>query len=73
MAALTSAIASTISGTILPTTSHRKRILTSVFPMPTAEAKVTTYYYRQTNGTRGSTTSTGGIPVGAVVERIVTV
>jgi hypothetical protein len=33
---------------------------------------VTTYYYRTTGGTRGSTTSVGAIPGGAIVERVVT-
>lgn len=30
---------------------------------------VTTYYYRRTDGSRGSTTDAGAIPAGAVVER----
>lgn len=30
----------------------------------------TTYYYRTTGGTRGSTTDAGSIPAGAVVERV---
>lgn len=33
---------------------------------------VTTYFYRTTGGTRGSTTSVGAIPAGAIVERVVT-
>jgi hypothetical protein len=33
---------------------------------------ITTYYFRRTDGTRGSATSIGSIPAGAVVERIVT-
>lgn len=37
----------------------------------TGGVSVTTYYYRTTIGTRGSTTDPGTIPVGAVVERIV--
>lgn len=30
----------------------------------------TTYYYRTSGGTRGSTTDAGSIPAGAVVERV---
>jgi hypothetical protein len=33
---------------------------------------VTTYFYRASNGTRGSTTDLGAIPAGAVIERTVT-
>lgn len=33
---------------------------------------ITTYYYRTTAGTRASTTSLSSVPVGAVIERIVT-
>ena len=33
---------------------------------------VTTYYYRTPAGVRGSTTNVGSIPVGSVIERIVT-
>ena len=33
---------------------------------------VTTYYYRETGGARGSATSAGAIPAGAVVLRAVT-
>jgi hypothetical protein len=33
---------------------------------------VTTYYYRASNGSRGSTTDLGAIPAGAVIERTVT-
>lgn len=33
---------------------------------------VTTYYYRTPLGVRGSTTNVGSIPVGSVIERIVT-
>jgi phosphodiesterase/alkaline phosphatase D-like protein len=32
----------------------------------------TTYYYRTPAGVRGSTTNVGSIPVGSVIERIVT-
>lgn len=32
----------------------------------------TTYYYRTTAGARGSTTSVGAIPAGAIVERVST-
>lgn len=47
---------------------------------PPAEATVlsggggvtVTYYYRTSAGVRGNTTDFGSIPVGAVVERIVT-
>lgn len=37
---------------------------------PLGSAPSTTYYYRTTGGTRGSTTDAGAIPVGAVVERV---
>lgn len=33
-------------------------------------AAVTTYFYRTTTGTRGSTTDAAAIPAGAVVERV---
>jgi hypothetical protein len=33
---------------------------------------ITTYYYRTALGVRGSTTNVGSIPVGSVIERIVT-
>ncbi len=33
-------------------------------------AAVTTYYYRTTGGTRGSTTDLSAIPAEAVIERI---
>lgn len=39
---------------------------------PSGGAPTTTYYYRETSGARGSTTNPASIPVGAVVERIVT-
>ena len=37
--------------------------------VPEASA-ITTYYYRTSGGTRGSTTDAGSIPAGAVVERV---
>jgi hypothetical protein len=37
-----------------------------------ASAAVTTYYYRTSAGSRGSTTDLGAIPAGAVIERTVT-
>ena len=37
-----------------------------------ASGSTTTYYYKQTNGTRGTCTSTGAIPAGAVVLYVVT-
>lgn len=40
--------------------------------IPSMNPSVTTYYYRTTGGTRGSTTSPASIPVGAVVELVVT-
>lgn len=39
---------------------------------PSGGDPTTTYYYRETSGARGSTTNPASIPVGAVVERIVT-
>jgi hypothetical protein len=33
---------------------------------------VTTYFYRASNGSRGSTTDLGAVPAGAVIERTVT-
>jgi hypothetical protein len=42
------------------------------FPVLQGGGSVTTYYYRQTDGTRGSTTSLSSVPVGAVIERIST-
>ena len=41
---------------------------TGSFPLPTPTTPaVTTYYYRTTSGSRGSTTSIGSIPAGAVI------
>jgi hypothetical protein len=37
---------------------------------PRVGGAATTYYYRTTGGTRGSTTDAGSIPAGAVVERV---
>jgi len=39
---------------------------------PVLQGAVTTYYYRTSGGTRGSTTDLAAIPAGAVVERTVT-
>jgi hypothetical protein len=33
---------------------------------------VTTYFYRASNGSRGSTTDLAAVPAGAVIERTVT-
>lgn len=72
MAAITTTIRpGTASGAPLPTTGMRARFLVSPLPV-TPSTSVTTYYYREAGGTRGSTTSVGSIPVGAVVERRVT-
>ena len=38
-------------------------------PATVALGAVTTYYYRTSGGTRGSTTDPSAIPVGAVLER----
>lgn len=37
---------------------------------PSTGGSVTTYYYRTSGGTRGSTTDPAAIPAGAVVERV---
>lgn len=72
MAAITTTIRpGTASGAPLPTTGMRARFLVSPLPV-TPSTSVTTYFYRTTGGTRGSTTSVGAIPAGAIVERVVT-
>lgn len=38
----------------------------------TPATTVTTYYYRESGGTRGSATSLASVPAGAVIERTVT-
>lgn len=42
-----------------------------IAPLSIGVPPVTTYFYRATNGSRGSTTSKASIPAGAVVEGIV--
>lgn len=37
-----------------------------------ASGPTTTYYYRTSGGTRGSTTALASVPAGAVIERTVT-
>lgn len=72
MAAVTTTITSTTGpGAPLPTNVVRRRSATTAI-QSSGGSLITTYYYRETNGTRGSTTTLGDIPVGAVVERVVT-
>ena len=69
MAAITTAIAPrTAPGAPLATDRRRKHSITSAVSWVGAAA-TTRYHYRTTLGARGSTTSVGAIPVGAVVER----
>lgn len=51
--------------TYYPTRYH------SVSTFVTLANTSTTYYYRQTNGTKGSTTSLAAVPAGAVILHIV--
>lgn len=55
---------------VLGTARRWRRTPTTLDGAPAASA--TTYFYRTTGGTRGSTTSVGAIPAGAIVERVVT-
>lgn len=55
----------------LPSTVLRKRALQSPIRSASATA-TTTYHYREAGGARGSATSAGAIPAGAVVLRAVT-
>lgn len=64
---ITTTLDSGIDGTLAGTKSWRKAPSST----PAAPA-VTTYFYRTTGGARGSTTSVGAIPAGAIVERVVT-
>lgn len=43
-----------------------------IAPLSIGTTPVTTYFYRASDGSRGSTTSEDSIPAGAVVEGIVT-
>jgi hypothetical protein len=47
-------------------TSCAPRVTARVIPL----GATTTYYYRTSGGTRGSTTDASAIPAGAIVERI---
>lgn len=60
------------SGTGISTGSLRYAEGTESLPSGGGTAPVTTYYYRSPLGVRGNTTSVGSIPVGSVIERIVT-
>lgn len=46
--------------------------LPALSAMATSGAATTTYYYRASDGSRGSATSLDAIPAGAVIERTVT-
>jgi len=71
MAAIATSIDSrTAPGSPLPTNRLRRRVLASDL---TDGGSVTTYYYREAGGARGSTTSMASIPAGATVQRKVTV
>jgi hypothetical protein len=55
-----------------PSTPFAARCGTARGAFPVLQGGVTTYYYRASNGSRGSTTDLGSIPAGAVIERTVT-
>jgi|LakMenE18May11ns_1017448.scaffolds.fasta_scaffold8994496_2 hypothetical protein len=55
-----------------PSTPFAARCGTARGAFPVLQGGVTTYYYRASNGSRGSTTDLGAIPAGAVIERTVT-
>jgi hypothetical protein len=55
-----------------PSTPFAARRGTARGAFPVLQGGVTTYYYRASNGSRGSTTDLGAIPAGAVIERTVT-
>lgn len=67
MAAITTEIISTGASTApLPTNILRARVVAS--DIRTSSVTLVTYYYRNTNGSRGSTTDSDAVPNGAVVE-----
>jgi hypothetical protein len=55
-----------------PSTPFAARCGTARGAFPVLQGGVTTYYYRASNGTRGSTTDLAAVPAGAVIERTVT-
>lgn len=69
MATVITTLDSGLDGTLAGVKSWRKASTTLT---GTPAGVTTTYYYREAGGTRGSTTTIGAIPVGAVVERRVT-
>mgnify|MGYP000284686677 CR=1 FL=1 len=72
MAAITTTIRPGIaSGAPLPTAMTRARFLASSIPA-TPSTSVTTYYYRTTGGARASLQVPADLPLGAVVEIVVT-
>ena len=50
-----------------PLFSYQRLIRNAATLLITDVPTITTYYYRQTNNSRGSTTSTSSIPSGAVI------
>lgn len=52
------------------TSAPARRTIRRALALSGAPAASTTYYYRATDGSRGSTTDEGSIPAGAVVERV---
>ncbi len=64
----------TFNAFVIPalTTPFAARCGTARGAFPVLQGAVTTYYYRTSGGTRGSTTDLAAIPAGAVIERTVT-
>ena len=55
-----------------PSTPFAARRGTARGAFPVLQGGVTTYYYRASNGSRGSTTDLAAVPAAAVIERTVT-
>jgi hypothetical protein len=64
----------TFNAYVIPTltTPFAARRGTARGAFPVLGGGVTTYFYRASNGTRGSTTDLAAVPAGAVIERTVT-
>jgi hypothetical protein len=55
-----------------PSTPFAARRGTARGAFPVLRGAATTYFYRTSGGSRGSTTDLGAVPAGAVIERTVT-
>lgn len=69
MAEITSTLSSSPTAAPLGTGVVRRKCASAI---PVSPGAVTTYYFRRTDGSRGSATSADNIPTGAVVEHTAT-